>query len=42
LHREDAMQASDVADAIAFVVSLHPRANVSDLLIVPTTDTTPM
>lgn len=42
LHHAEAMQASDVADAIAFVVSLHPRANVSDLLIVPTIDATPM
>jgi NADP-dependent 3-hydroxy acid dehydrogenase YdfG len=37
-----AMKPEDVADAIVFVVSLPPRANVSELLIRPTIDTAAM
>ena len=40
--KEGAMDSSDVADAIVFVVSLPPRANVSQLLIRPTIDTAAM
>lgn len=40
--KEGAMAPADVADAIIFVVSLPPRANVSQLLIRPTIDTAPM
>ena len=40
--KDGAMQASDIADAIIFILSLPPRANVSTLLIRPTTDTAPM
>jgi NADP-dependent 3-hydroxy acid dehydrogenase YdfG len=40
--REGAMKPEDVAAAIVFVVSLPPRANVSELLIRPTTDTAPL
>lgn len=40
--KEGAMKAQDVADAIVFVVSLPPRANVSELLIRPTIDTAPL
>ena len=40
--KEGAMAPSDVAAAIAFVVSLPPRANVSTMLIRPTIDTAPM
>jgi NADP-dependent 3-hydroxy acid dehydrogenase YdfG len=36
--KEGAMQPEDVAAAIVFVVSLPPRANVSELLIRPTID----
>lgn len=36
--KEGAMKAADVADAIVFVASLPPRANVSELLIRPTSD----
>jgi NADP-dependent 3-hydroxy acid dehydrogenase YdfG len=39
--KEGAMKAQDVAAAIVFVVSLPPRANVSELLIRPTIDTAP-
>jgi NADP-dependent 3-hydroxy acid dehydrogenase YdfG len=39
--KEGAMMPEDVANAILFVVSLPPRANVSQLLIRPTTDTAP-
>jgi NADP-dependent 3-hydroxy acid dehydrogenase YdfG len=35
------MLPEDVAAAILFVVSLPPRANVSQLLIRPTTDAAP-
>jgi NADP-dependent 3-hydroxy acid dehydrogenase YdfG len=40
--KEGAMAASDIADAIMFVVSLPPRANVSQMLIRPTIDTAAM
>lgn len=40
--KEGAMQPEDIAAAILFVVSLPPRANVSELLIRPTIDTAPM
>jgi NADP-dependent 3-hydroxy acid dehydrogenase YdfG len=40
--KEGAMKASDIADAIMFIVSLPPRANVSQILIRPTIDTAPM
>jgi NADP-dependent 3-hydroxy acid dehydrogenase YdfG len=40
--KEGAMKASDIADAILFIVSLPPRANVSQILIRPTIDTAPM
>jgi hypothetical protein len=36
--RDGAMKSEDVADAIVFVVSLPPRANVSPLRIRPTRD----
>ncbi len=38
--KDGAMAASDVADAVLFVASLPPRANVSELSIRPTIDTT--
>jgi NADP-dependent 3-hydroxy acid dehydrogenase YdfG len=41
VRKEGAMKAQDVAAAIVFVVSLPPRANVSELLIRPTIDTAP-
>jgi NADP-dependent 3-hydroxy acid dehydrogenase YdfG len=37
--KQGAMQPSDIADAIMFIVSLPPRANVSQILIRPTIDT---
>jgi NADP-dependent 3-hydroxy acid dehydrogenase YdfG len=40
--KEGAMAASDIADAIMFVVTLPRRANVSEMLIRPTIDTAPM
>jgi NADP-dependent 3-hydroxy acid dehydrogenase YdfG len=40
--KEGALLPSDVADAIVFIVSLPPRANVSQLLIRPTIDVAPM
>ncbi|MEY2926663.1 MAG: hypothetical protein RL367_1140, partial [Pseudomonadota bacterium] len=40
--KEGAMQPSDIADTILFVVSLPPRANVSQILIRPTIDTAAM
>lgn len=40
--KEGAMKASDIADAILFIVHLPPRANVSQILIRPTIDTAPM
>jgi NADP-dependent 3-hydroxy acid dehydrogenase YdfG len=39
--KEGALEAHDVAAAIMFVLSLPPRANVSQLLIRPTIDATP-
>ncbi|MET0252003.1 MAG: SDR family NAD(P)-dependent oxidoreductase [Novosphingobium sp.] len=40
--KEGAMKASDIADAIVFVVGLPPRANVSTMLVRPTIDTAGM
>ncbi len=40
--KDGAMQPSDIADAIIFVTTLPPRANVSQILIRPTIDTAPM
>jgi NADP-dependent 3-hydroxy acid dehydrogenase YdfG len=40
--KEGAMAASDIADAILFILSLPPRANVSQILIRPTIDAAPM
>lgn len=40
--KEGAMAASDIADAILFVLTLPPRANVSQMLIRPTIDVAPM
>jgi NADP-dependent 3-hydroxy acid dehydrogenase YdfG len=40
--REGAMKPEDVAAAIVFVVTLPPRANVSELMIRPTSDTAAM
>jgi NADP-dependent 3-hydroxy acid dehydrogenase YdfG len=40
--KEGAMQASDIAEAIIFILSLPRRANVSQILIRPTIDTAPM
>jgi NADP-dependent 3-hydroxy acid dehydrogenase YdfG len=40
--KDGAMAASDIADAIMFVLTLPPRANVSQLLIRPTIDVAPM
>lgn len=40
--KEGAMKASDIADAILFIVRLPSRANVSQILIRPTIDTAPM
>lgn len=40
--KQGAMQASDIADAIIFILSLPRRANVSQILIRPTIDTAPM
>lgn len=40
--KEGAMKASDIADAIMFIVGLPRRANVSQILIRPTIDTAPM
>lgn len=40
--KQGAVMPSDVADAIVFVASLPPRANVSELLIRPTIDVAPM
>ncbi len=40
--KEGAMKASDIADAIMFIVSLPARANVSQILIRPTIDTAAM
>jgi NADP-dependent 3-hydroxy acid dehydrogenase YdfG len=40
--KEGAMKASDIAEAILFIVSLPRRANVSQILIRPTIDVAPM
>jgi NADP-dependent 3-hydroxy acid dehydrogenase YdfG len=40
-HKDGSMPPEDVAAAIVFVVSLPPRANVSELLIRPTVDVGP-
>ncbi len=40
--KEGAMKASDIADAILFIVGLPRRANVSQILIRPTIDTAAM
>jgi NADP-dependent 3-hydroxy acid dehydrogenase YdfG len=40
--KEGAMAASDIADAIMFVLSLPPHVNVSQMLIRPTIDVAPM
>jgi NADP-dependent 3-hydroxy acid dehydrogenase YdfG len=40
--KDGAMQAADIAEAILFIVSLPPRANVSQILIRPTIDTAAM
>jgi NADP-dependent 3-hydroxy acid dehydrogenase YdfG len=40
--KEGAMKPEDVAAAIVFVAALPPRANVSQLLIRPTSDTAPV
>lgn len=40
--KEGAMKPEDVAAAIVFVVTLPPRANVSEMLIRPTIDTAPL
>lgn len=40
--KDGAMKASDIADAIIFILSLPPRANVSQILIRPTIDTAAM
>ena len=42
VNKEGAMKPEDVAAAIVFVVSLPPRANISELLIRPTIDTAPL
>ena len=39
--KEGALMPKDVAEAILFVLSLPPRANVSQLMIRPTIDATP-
>jgi NADP-dependent 3-hydroxy acid dehydrogenase YdfG len=41
-HKEGAMEASDVAEAILLIVSLPRRANVTRILIQPTIDVAPM
>lgn len=40
--KQGAMQAGDIAEAIMFILTLPRRANVSQILIRPTTDTAPM
>jgi hypothetical protein len=40
--KEGAMKASDIAEAILFIVGLPRRANVSQILIRPTIDTAAM
>jgi len=41
-HKEGAMETSDIVDAIMLVVQLPRRANVTRILIQPTTDVAPM
>ena len=41
ISKDGALQPQDVAAAIIFVLSLPPRANVSQLMIRPTIDVTP-
>lgn len=41
-HRDGALKPQDIADAIVFVATLPPRANVSELLIRPTSDLSPL
>ena len=41
-HKDDAMESVDIVDAILLVVSLPRRANVTRILIQPTTDVAPM
>lgn len=40
--KDSAMEPADIADAVLFIVSLPRRANVSQILIRPTTDTAAM
>jgi NADP-dependent 3-hydroxy acid dehydrogenase YdfG len=40
--KETSMTPEDVGAAIAFVVTLPPRVNVSEMLIYPTTDVAPL
>jgi NADP-dependent 3-hydroxy acid dehydrogenase YdfG len=40
--KDGAMEAGDVAAAILLPVTLQPWANVADILIMPTIDTSPM
>ena len=42
ISKDGAMKASDIADAILFILLLPRRANVSQILIRPTTDVAPM
>jgi NADP-dependent 3-hydroxy acid dehydrogenase YdfG len=41
-HKEDAMESADIVDAILLVVQLPRRANITRILIQPTTDVAPM
>jgi NADP-dependent 3-hydroxy acid dehydrogenase YdfG len=41
-HKNDAMEAADIVDAIMLVVQLPRRANVTRILIQPTSDVAPM
>ena len=40
--KEGSMKTEDIGDTIVFIVSLPPRANVSEILIRPTSDVAPM
>jgi NADP-dependent 3-hydroxy acid dehydrogenase YdfG len=42
VHKDGAVMPADIAEAIVFVASLPPRANVSELLIRPTIDVAPL
>jgi NADP-dependent 3-hydroxy acid dehydrogenase YdfG len=42
LNRDGAMKPEDVAAAIMLAVSLPPRANLAEILIIPTSDNAPM